>query len=208
MYTYVHMKSKSNIDCTALCCMPQTMALVLLLKNLRVLLTTLSTASLLALTSSAKIGGSLIVCCGEPKPFYFFLFFDLIWFDSCVWVVIYDSLITITTQTNEWFRYEILVDNIGNCHRHSSRRVVDDHDHEIQRGQQGSGRSSSSSTDERWWWHFNHSNGGGGGVGGFYFFFGRGRSIHRDGKKVVPKVYNNGWGINIEQYTIHIKDLE
>lgn len=85
--------------------------------------------------------------------------------------MIYDSLITITTHTNEWFRYEILVDNHGNCHRHSSRRVVDDHDHEIQRGQQGSGRSSSSSTDERWWWHFNHSNGGGGGVGGFYFFF-------------------------------------
>ena len=68
------MKSKSNIDCTALCCIPQTMALVFLVKNLRVVaLITLSTASLV-LAPSAEIGGSLIDCCGEPKPFFLFCF--------------------------------------------------------------------------------------------------------------------------------------
>lgn len=70
-FTYVQIKSKSNIDCTARCCIPQTKAFVLLVKNLRVVaLTTLSSASLV-LTSSAEIGGSLIDCCGEPKPFSF-----------------------------------------------------------------------------------------------------------------------------------------
>lgn len=63
------MKSKSSIDCTARCCMPQTMAFVLSLKNLRVcaFMALLGTESF-AKESSAEIGGSLIDCGDEPIP--------------------------------------------------------------------------------------------------------------------------------------------
>lgn len=76
--------------------MPQTIAFVLLVKNLRVILMPLSTASLLILTSSAEIGGSLIVCWGEPIPFFIlFLVFCDIFHDI------------FTTHTNEWFGFLI-----------------------------------------------------------------------------------------------------
>ena len=67
------MKSKSSIDCTALCCMPQTMALVVLEKNLRAFLSILLWTLLILASSSAEIGGSLIDCVGEPTPFIYFL---------------------------------------------------------------------------------------------------------------------------------------
>ena len=68
------------------------MALVFLVKNLRVVaLITLSTASLV-LAPSAEIGGSLIDCCGEPKPF-FFLFCFLV-FENFVCCDLFGDLTT------------------------------------------------------------------------------------------------------------------